>query len=593
MNLRRLFLPMALLLVAAAISQAAGPNVILVLVDDAGYGDFACLGNPVIKTPHIDRLHGESIRLTDFHVAPMCTPTRGQLLTGVDALRNGAMNVSSGRTFMRQGFPTLADLFVAADYRTGQFGKWHLGDNYPYRPQDRGFQQSAWFPSSHIPSAPDYWHNSYVDTWLRREDGQIRQSTGYCTDIYFDEAIDWIRQRKAENKPFFVYLPLNAAHSPLVVHRKYSEAYAGQLEPVARFFGMIANIDENMGRLTAMLIEQGLSDNTIVIFMTDNGGTVGVPVFNAGMRGHKTELYDGGHRVPCFIHWPGGKLGPPRDIDVLAGAQDVLPTLADLCGLKIPAGSHLDGTTLAGLFRGTQPALADRMLVVQFSRMNSPQPAKGDAAVLWGKWRLVGNRELYDIAADPAQAHDVAAEHAETVEKMRGHYDRWWAEIEPTVNRLSAITVGSDVENPTMLSPADWADVFLDQSTQVRQGVSANGPWNIQVDRDGDYEIRLRRWPEESHLALGADDPLRVLPQDENLIVGRVPSETVPGKALPIAKARLRVGDQDQAVDVDPTDQAAVFHLRLPPGRTQLQTWFYGPKGHELCGAYYVYVLRK
>ena len=271
----------------------------------------------------------------------------------------------------------------------------------------------------------------------------------------------------------------------------------------------------------------------------------------------------------------------------------MLPTLADLCGLKIPGGRHLDGTSLAGLFRGTQSALPDRMLVVQYSRINSPKPAKGDAAVLWGKWRLVGNRELYDIATDPAQAHDLAAEHSEIVEKMRDHYDKWWAEIEPTVNQMSPITVGSDAENPTLLSPADWADVFLDQSSQVRQGLSANGLWNIQVDRGGDYEIRLRRWPEESHLALGAADPPAEMRQDANPVVGRGPSESVPGKALPIASARLRVGDQEQAIDVDPADQAAVFNLRLQPGRTQFQTWFYGPQGGELCGAYYVYVRRK
>jgi arylsulfatase len=593
MNRPFLFLTLALLLASGPTAAAAGPNVVLVLVDDAGYGDLSCHGNPILKTPHIDRLHGESIRLTDFHVAPMCTPTRGQLLTGIDALRNGAMNVSSGRTLLRTGIPTLADLFAAAGYRTGQFGKWHLGDNYPYRPQDRGFQQSMWFPSSHIPSAPDYFHNSYFDTWLRRETGEIRQSQGYCTDVYFDEALHFISDRKAAGEPFFVYLPLNAAHSPLLVPDKYRQAYADQPDRVARFYGMIANIDENMGRLNALLDEKGLRDNTIVIYMTDNGGTVGVPVFNAGMRGHKTELYDGGHRVPCFIRWPGGGLGPARDIGELTCAQDVLPTLAELCGLKIPADAHLDGASLAGLFRGTQPALADRMLVVQYSRLNAPKPAKGDAAVMFHKWRLILDNELYDIAADPAQQHDGADEHPEIVAKMREHYAHWWDAIEPTVNQFSAITIGSDAENPTMLSPADWADVFLDQSAQVREGVQINGPWNVQVDRAGDYEVRLRRWPEESHLALGANDPDRVMRTDVNPSPGNKTDQMVPTKALPIARARLKVGDQEQAIDVDPADQAVVFNLRLEPGRTQLQTWFYGPKGAELCGAYYVYVRRK
>ncbi len=343
MNWRNFVLAAALFLAAAAISQAAGPNVVLVLLDDAGYGDFACLGNPKLKTPHIDELYAQSIRLTDFHVAPMCTPTRGELLSGVDALRNGAMNVASGRSFLRRELPTLADLFAGTGYRTGQFGKWHLGDSYPYRPQDRGFQRSLWFPASHIPSAAEYWRNTYTDTWLRHEDGQIRQSKGYCTDVFFDEAMHWITDRSTGSKPFFVYLPLNAPHVPLLVPEKYSKPYADQPPGIAQFLGMMANIDENMGRLTAMLDAKGLSDNTILIFMTDNGGTFGVPVFNAGMRGKKMELYEGGHRVPCFIRWPGGKLGPPRDIDALTEAQDLLPTLADLCGLKVPAGARFDG----------------------------------------------------------------------------------------------------------------------------------------------------------------------------------------------------------------------------------------------------------
>ena len=141
----------------------AKPNVLLVLVDDQGYGDLSVHGNPVLKTPQMDRLHAESIRFTDFHVAPMCTPTRGQIMTGVDALRNGAMNVSSGRTNLRRDFPTMPELLAAADYRTGIFGKWHLGDNYPYRPQDRGFQESIWYPSSSIPSAAGYFNNDYFD----------------------------------------------------------------------------------------------------------------------------------------------------------------------------------------------------------------------------------------------------------------------------------------------------------------------------------------------------------------------------------------------------------------------------------------------
>ena len=172
----------------------ARPNVILVMTDDQGYGDLSINGNPVLKTPNLDRLGSESIRLTDFHVAPMCTPTRGQLLTGRDALSNGAMNVASGRAILRKSVPTMANFFADAGYRTGLFGKWHLGDNYPYRAQDRGFRETLTFPSSHLSAAPDYWNNDYFDDFLRRN-GQLKQYPGYITDVFFAEAMRWIKRQ--------------------------------------------------------------------------------------------------------------------------------------------------------------------------------------------------------------------------------------------------------------------------------------------------------------------------------------------------------------------------------------------------------------
>ena len=210
---------------------------------------------------------------------------------------------------LRRGIPTMADVFAGSGYRTGLFGKWHLGDVYPYRPQDRGFQKAIWFPSSHIPSAPDYWNNDYFDPHFRLEDGSIRQFKGYCTDIFFAEAMHWMKERAAAGEPFFVYLPLNAAHGPLYVPDKYREPYRSLDRQTASFFGMLANIDGNLGHLDTMLQRTGLRDNTILIFMTDNGGTAGTKVFNAGMKGHKVQLWEGGHRVPCFIRWPAGGLG--------------------------------------------------------------------------------------------------------------------------------------------------------------------------------------------------------------------------------------------------------------------------------------------
>jgi hypothetical protein len=346
---------------------------------------------------------------------------------------------------------------------------------------------------------------------------------------------------------------------------------------------MVANIDENMGRLDAFLREAGLWDNTILIFMTDNGGTVGVPIFNAGMRGKKIDLWDGGHRVPCFIRWPAGNLRPPGDLAELTEVQDILPTLVDLCGLRKPRGAQFDGLSLAELLRGECERLPDRMLVVQFSRMQAPVPQKGDAAVLWKRWRLVQDKELYDLATDFEQTNNLIAQRPDIAARMRAHYDAWWAKVAPRVNEHSTITIGTKAEDPMQLSPADWEDSFLDQGAQIRAGLRRNGAWNLNVARSGIYEIELRRWAREVNAPLAAGLP----PQPNH------DGEFSAGVALPIAKARLKVGGFDESRTVSASNVAATFAVKLKPGPTNLRTWFYDADGAEICGAYYVYVHKR
>jgi len=205
-----------------AAAPAGRPNVVIVITDDQGYGELSCHGNPVLRTPNLDRLHDESVRLVDFHVAPMCTPTRGQLMTGVDAFRNGAMNVSSGRSLLRPEFPTLGEMFRASGYATGLFGKWHLGDTYPYRPQDRGFDETLWFPSSHLGSVPDAWDNDYFnDRYIRNS--RRTATRGYSTDMLFREAFSWMKRESEAGRPFFCYLAPAAAHQPHFVPARYRE----------------------------------------------------------------------------------------------------------------------------------------------------------------------------------------------------------------------------------------------------------------------------------------------------------------------------------------------------------------------------------
>jgi arylsulfatase A-like enzyme len=563
-----------------AAAAPAQPNVIIVLTDDQGYGDLSCHGNPTLKTPNLDRLHDQSVRLTDFHVSPMCTPTRSQLMTGRDALDNGGMNVSSGRSMIRRGIPTMAEVFANSGYRTALFGKWHLGDVYPYRPQDRGFHSALWFPSSHIPSAPDAWNNDYFNTTYRTQSGELTKLPGYCTDVQFDQAMQWMEQTTAAKQPFFTYLALNSAHWPWWVPDEYREPYRALDKDLASFFGMIANIDRNMGRLDEMLARTGLRENTLLIFMTDNGGTVGVKHFNAGMKGGKVTLWDGGHRVPMFVRWPAGGVGEARDVDELTQVQDVLPTLIDLCGLDTPREPEFDGITLAPLLRGTQSTLADRMLVIQFSRMNDATPDKFDSAVLWKKWRLIKGLELYNVSTDLTQERNVAKVHPDVVAKMRAHYETWWADVEPRVNVLSRLPIGNDGEPTTLLSAADWQDLLLDQQLQIRTALPRNSHWNLEVVRDGDYTFELRRWPREADLSLRAGAPTF------KGVDGGLPE----GKPLPIARARLKVGDVELSAPVAADEKSVRFTLPLKKGDVQAQTWFYDDAGAELCGAYYVYV---
>ncbi len=586
------------------------PNVILIMTDDQGYGELSYHGNPVLKTPNLDALAEQSIRFTDYHSAPMCTPTRGQLMTGLDAARNGAINVSSGRALLRPELKTMADIFAESGYRTGIFGKWHLGDNYPFRPQDRGFQESLWFPSSHIGSVPDYWGNSYFDdTYIHN--GEREQYDGYCTDIFFDETMNYIRRSVKEGLPFFIYLPTNTPHGPLIakeediraMRKAFAESELSKMDPdiidrLVRYLGMVRNIDTNMGRLTRFLEEKGLRENTIVIFVTDNGSTHGPMYYNAGMRGMKTELWEGGHRVPCFISWPGGDFIAPRDVDGLTEVQDILPTLVDLCDLKNASYIDFDGMSLGPVLRGQASIPEDRIFVINYSRMppgfNYPSPysqsvlTRNQGVVLWKRWRLLEDRELYNLDSDPLQKQNVIDRFPEVVLKMRTFLYDWWDVVKDIANEPQRIIIGDDAENPMMLTACEWMDVFVDQQRQVTRGTRKSGYWLLDVAEAGEYEFALRRWPKE------IDVPLAGAPESG-------------GEVLPIETARLFISDVNHlAIEdkkpfgfegltkpVSPEQTSVTFTLFLEKGPMALHTWFDDLRGETICSAYYVYVQKK
>ena len=570
---------------------AARPNVVLVMTDDQGYGDLACHGNPVLKTPHLDALHAQSVRLTNYHVSPTCAPTRSALLTGRYSNLVGPWHTIQGRSILHHNERTVAEALRAAGYRTGIFGKWHLGDNYPSRPQDKGFDEVLIHGGGGIWQTPDHFGNDYFDDTYRHN-GKLEQFSGFCTDVFFAQAQRFIETSVRARRPFFCYLPTNAPHGPMwapAANEAHYQNVKGLKEP--GFYGMIENIDENIGRLRRYLEATGLAANTIFVFTTDNGTASGAQVFNAGMRGAKGSAYEGGHRVPFFVHWPAGGLARGRDVPQLTAHIDVLPTLLEWTGAaREPGALPLHGRSLTPLLRGE--AWPERSVVVDSQREEELLPWR-QAAVMTERWRLVSpgpggageprKLELYDIQADPGQKSDLAAREAAVVARLRADYERWWQLVSARAGEYARIIIGDPKENPVRLTAHDWhgaGALAAWNQRSILNGPAANGFWALEA-RAGRYRFALRRWPAEVNLPLGA----AYTPDRGN-------RDQTPGKAIAgLQKARIKLGSLEQEMMIDPGKPAVVFELQLPAGPVELQTWLEAADG-SARGAYYVEVTR-
>lgn len=445
------------------------PNIIFILTDDQGYGDLSCHDNPILKTPNIDRLHREGVRFTDFHVSPTCAPTRSALLTGRHEFKNGVTHTILERERLTPKATTLAQVLKSAGYTTGIFGKWHLGDEPDRWPSRRGFDESfihgaGGIGQSYAGSCGDAPENSYFNPAILHN-GTFEKTQGYCTDVFFRQAIRWMSSVK-DNQPFYCYIATNAPHAPLQVRpedeARYTEKVAGfgtakkPASDVAKFFGMIANIDDNVGRLLAKLAEWGLERDTLVIFMNDNGGTGGVNVFNAGMRAQKATPWLGGTRASSLWRWPGTLA--PGDCDRLAAHIDFFPTLAELAGAKLTddVRQQVEGRSLVPLLENPQAAWPERTLFTHVGRWpkgEAPSTHKHtNCSVRTKRWHLVSvakpnekQWQLFDVQADPGEKSDIAAKHPQVVAQLDAEYDRWWTSILPQLVNEDA--VGPDV-NP-------------------------------------------------------------------------------------------------------------------------------------------------
>ncbi|MAG94403.1 MAG: hypothetical protein CMJ48_11725 [Planctomycetaceae bacterium] len=514
-------------------AQAADrPNVILILTDDQGYGDVGVHGNEQIRTPHIDRFTREGVDLTRFYCSPVCAPTRASLMTGRYYYRSGVIHTSRGGAKMAGENVTIAELLQQSGYKTGIFGKWHLGDTYPMRPQDQGFGESLVHKSGGIGQTPDR-PNSYFDSRLWHN-GEAVTEQGYCTDVFFRAATEFIEQNR--DAPFFVYLPTNAPHTPLEIDAKYVTPYRtmGLADTTARVYGMVENIDDNLGKLLSRLDQLKLRENTIVLFIGDNGPQQ--KRYTAGLRGRKSWSYEGGIRVPCFVQWKGRYAGG-RELDSIAAHIDLLPTLLDACGVKIP--KNLDGTSIVPLLAGKTEADDERTLFFQCHRGLAPRPFQ-NCAVVTQQYKLVGypgtfskedldtsgepQLELYDLTKDAAEQTDLADEHPDVVAKLRSAYQRWFEDVRATRRfRPGLVKIDGSRENPMTLcryqdgnyrdgSPHGW-------TVEIVQG----GRFALSVDRGeltgpGDVHVDWQGRTQTQSVAADANRALFDLPAGEGVI---------------------------------------------------------------------------
>ena len=555
--------------------DSSPPNVVLIVTDDQGIGDFGHRGNSAVNTPNLDAMAAQSAQLTSFYVSPVCAPTRACLMTGRYNYRTRVVDTYIGRAMMEPQEVTIAEVLRDAGYATGIFGKWHLGDCYPMRPMDQGFQESLVHRGGGIgqPSDPLGAEGDYTDAPLLYN-GKLEPTTGYCTDVYFEAAMSWMLRARDAGRPSFTYIATNAPHGPF--HDVPDDVYQSYLKDLdalgndrspqetghplpekanldrrARIFAMITNIDSAIGRLLAMLDREGMRQNTLVLFMVDNGPNG--RRFVGGMRGMKSEVYEGGIRSPLLAHWPG-RLEAGHDDDRVTAHIDLMPTILEACGVAPPEDLTLDGRSAWPLLTGAATDWDDRTLYIQAHRGNQPVRYHNFAARNQ-RWKLVhatgfGSEtmkdrpfELYDMQADPLELSDVAAEHPEVVERMKREYDAWFDDVGSTRDdnyAVPRIVLGSDAEPTTTLTRQDWRR----ESADSGWAAGSRGAWLTEVATAGDYDLRIhwhgKHRPESMVLEIGG----QTLEQDVPDGVDSVTFESVGLTAGPLElRATLLAGD--------------------------------------------------
>ncbi len=585
---RILFILTALLLASPAAEIASKPNVIVVITDDQGYGDLSITGNPILKTPNLDRLANDGVQLTNFHVDCFCTPTRAALMTGRYAHRVGGWGTVNGRNMLRDGEVTMADIFRHSGYRTGHFGKWHLGANFPYRPTDRGFDEWLGKGDGGTGCTTDFWNNDRMnDHYIHNGQWEKKTRPGFEGDVFFDAAIDFIRENKT--RPFFTYLALYNAHNPCSLP---------DAKTTNGFFETITRMDENFGKLRQCLKEEGLAENTLLIFLTDNGSAGGDKVFNAGMRGRKGSPFDGGHRVPCFLSWPASGLEMPATADRLTAHIDLLPTLVDVCALDLPKPVKFDGISLKPLLSDSRPNWPERTLVMgaggNKTGPDAPPPSFGsNCAVMTDRWRLVNDEELYDMTNDPGQRRDIADDQPDVVKQLHAAYQNYWTDVSADdKNWRGRPILGSEKAPQVDLCAEEWFTTKGNcpwNQAAIANGAAAFGRWPVRFAEAGTYQIEVRRWPREIKA------PIAGVPNVEKTVDAWLDGRPVDGllyggkpRALPVSRVELKIVGQVLTADVSTEDSVKIFNVEVPAGPADIEATLLDKNGKALCGGYFV-----
>ena len=570
MIVKRLLIAFALFAGITLLAQNR-PNIVLIMTDDQGYADLSAMGNPVLETPHIDSLARDGASMDTFYVSPVCSPTRSSLMTGRFNYRTRLVDTWKGRSMMEPEEVTIAEALGDAGYKTGIFGKWHLGDNYPMRPTDQGFQEALIHLGGGLgqPSEPRENNRRYTDAILFRNNKQV-QTKGYCTDVYFDGALDFIDQSLKAKKPFFTYIATNAPHSPYhdvpeALYRKYKNKDLSPVllgndkdaDTVARVFAMVENIDQNVGKLLAHLEKRKAVENTIVIFMVDNGPNT--RRYIGPSRGKKNEVHDGGIRSPFFIRWPAQLKAGARN-DRIAAHIDVMPTLLEAAGASLPSDHPFDGRSILPLLKGEKVEWPNRTLIMQIHRGDSPTPLH-HIAVREQRWKLVHPTgftnermpdnvplELYDMKADPGEANNLYEKRPEIAKRLLKTYERWFEDVSSTRPDNYApprIVLGTPHETHTTLS------------TQDMRVTDNGGAWMLRFENKKSYDIEFL-WKEPvANLSL-----------------------------------ELQIGDIRKTLNIKPaTDTARIQNIKIPNGDAALSARILN--GNQKQRPYHIVLIQK